>query len=532
MIFISSCEQKKGKGFYVDKTLLSNTEVCAFPDAVTYEIFPQSFADTNNDGIGDINGITQKLGYLQNLGIKAIWLMPIMPSPSYHKYDVVDYKDVHPNYGDLPTFKKMVQEAHNHDIKIIIDLIINHTSDQHPWFLESKKGKDNPYRDYYIWATKTQIDSISSMEKEATGDSDNITQWHDSEGSEEKYYGYFTGQMPDLNYDNPAVREEVINIGKFWLEEVGVDGFRMDAAKHIYEDHRVTDNVEWWKSFKASMRKIKPDVYIVGEVWDKSDFIAPFTEGLPAMFNFDMAFSILESVKREKNVSAYIEGSAWEVDENTTLTSAYLTTMAKYQAVTDDFQDAVFLSNHDQNRIMSMLDNNLEKAGLASAILLSLPGTPYIYYGEEIGMRGKKPDENIREPFLWDTKENDQFRTKWEEAIHSTDNTVDPVSVQLENSHSLLNQYIALIQLRNRSKALTSGELVEYQTKAPGLLVFIRKYEKEEVLVIHNLSEKIQNIEIPKRFENILFSSRNTSLKQGDQVQVSPYESVFVQSEK
>ncbi|MCB0847580.1 MAG: alpha-amylase, partial [Bacteroidetes bacterium] len=191
-------------------------------DKIFYEIFVQSYADSNGDGIGDLPGLTQRLDYLAELGIDAIWLMPVHPSPSYHKYDVVDYYGIHPDYGTMEDFKEFLHQAHQRGLKVILDLVVNHTSHLHPWFIESQKGPDNPYREYYIWRDLEEVkDEISK--KELTTDSDNLTQWHQSGDDPERYYGFFWHEMPDLNFDSPKVREEVFKIGEFWLREVGVD---------------------------------------------------------------------------------------------------------------------------------------------------------------------------------------------------------------------------------------------------------------------------------------------------------------------
>jgi len=213
-----------------------------WPFAVTYEIFVQSFYDSDGDGIGDIPGMTSKLDYLQELGVQAVWLMPIMPSPSYHKYDVTDYQGIHPDYGTEEDFRRFTDEAHKRGIRVVIDFIINHTDKSHPWFLESKKGQystnqqgeevPNPYWDYYEWNTREAIEEAGNMTKDAEGDSDNIVKWYEVEGMDQLYYGYFGSHMPDINYDNEVVKQEVFEIGKWWLSEMGIDGFRLDAAKH------------------------------------------------------------------------------------------------------------------------------------------------------------------------------------------------------------------------------------------------------------------------------------------------------------
>lgn len=197
---------------------VANTTHTTWPHAVTYEIFVQSFYDSNGDGVGDINGMTSQLDYLKDLQIEAVWLMPIGPSPSYHKYDITDYRDIHPDYGTMDDFKNFVRQAHQRDIKVVIDLVINHTSSEHPWFEAAVTDKNSPYRNYYVWAYEDSIKERIAK-KEVTLDSDNITQWHKSEGNDQLYYGFFYGGMPDLNFDNPKVREEVKDIGRFWLEK-------------------------------------------------------------------------------------------------------------------------------------------------------------------------------------------------------------------------------------------------------------------------------------------------------------------------
>jgi len=339
---------------------------------VTYEIFVQSFNDSDGDGIGDLNGVAQKLDYVKELGANAIWFMPIMPSPSYHKYDVTDYKGIHPDYGTMEDFKNLLEEAHKRDIKIVIDLIINHSGSGHPWFEEARKGRDNPYRDYYVWAQKDTI-AESINKKVITLDSHNIRQWHDPGNGEDFYYGFFIGGMPDLNYDNPKVRQEIYVIGKFWLEEIGVDGFRLDAAKHIFPDDRPLDNHAFWKGFRAKMEAIKPNVYLVGEVYDKKEIVAPYLPGLPALFNFDFHYTLLEVLNTENGML---------------LAKKQKEILGFYQGITPNFIDATISSNHDQPRLLNELGSDPEKYKQASAILLTMPGAPYLYYGEEIGMLG------------------------------------------------------------------------------------------------------------------------------------------------
>lgn len=457
---------------------------------ITYEIFIQSFYDSNGDGIGDIQGVTKKLDHVKELGANAIWFMPIMPSPSYHKYDVTDYKAIHPDYGTMDDFKELLKEAHKRDIKIIIDLIINHTSSEHPWFKESRKGRDNPYRDYYVWAQKDTIADYINK-KTITLDSDNIRQWHDPGTGEDYYYGFFIGGMPDLNFDNPKVREEIYEIGRYWLEEIGVDGFRLDAAKHIFPDDRPLDNHAFWKEFREKMIAIKPDVYLVGEVYDRKEIVAPYLPGLPALFNFDFHYKLLEAYKNE-------DGMAFAKSQQDVIDF--------YKGITPDFIDATFSSNHDQPRLLNSLNENPKKLKQAITVLMTMPGAPYLYYGEEIGMLGKKPDENIREPFLWDIKNNDKGRTKWIEAVYSTDETVTPLAIQKSMSTSYFNYYKDVIKLRNSNRALALGNLEVYEKDVPkALMAYYRKHKSQEAFVVHNISEQELVLDAPQDFNQVLF---------------------------
>jgi glycosidase len=502
LVSISSCDQKS--------TLTAENY---WPKAgITYEIFVQSFNDSNGDGIGDLNGVTEKLDYVSELGANAIWFMPIMPSPSYHKYDVTDYKAIHPDYGTIDDFKKLLKEAHQRDIKIVIDLIINHTSSEHPWFLESKKGRNNPYRDYYVWAQKDTIADFIEK-KVITLDSDNIRQWHDPGFGEDYYYGFFIGGMPDLNFDNPKLRQEIYDIGRFWLEEVGVDGFRLDAAKHIYPDDRADDNHEFWKDFRAEMTKIKPDVYLVGEVYDKKEVVAPFLPGLPALFNFDFHYTLIESLNK-------MDGMLLVNKEKEILDF--------YQSITTDFIDATISSNHDQPRLLNELNSDSKKYKQAIAILMSMPGAPYIYYGEEIGMLGLKPDEQIREPFLWDIQSQDTGRTSWIKPLYSTDKTVTPLAIQQKDPSSYFNHYKKLIHLRNSSPGLATGSLELPQDSYPkSIMAYRRKSDQQELLVFHNVGDRTVEIGLPSGFEKSYYELGEVKLS-GDKVSLGKNSSIIL----
>lgn len=490
--------------------------VSKWPRGITYEIFVQSFCDSNGDGKGDIKGMTSKLDYLKDLGVEAVWLMPINPSPSYHKYDVTDYYGIHPDYGTMGDFKTFIREAHTRNIKVVMDLVINHTSSQHPWFKEAVKDENSPYRDYYVWTHKDDPQTKAPA-KIIAGDSDNSRRWNKVTGSDYLYYSYFYSGMPDLNFDNAKLREEVFKIGRFWLSEVGVDGFRLDAARHIFPDERAHDNHKWWVYFRNEMQKVKPDVYLVGEVWADAQIVAPYMKGLPALFNFDMGLAVIKAVNGER-------------------AGDLITTHKKirdfYRSVNADYVDATFLTNHDQNRIMSAVNGDMNKAKMAAALLLTLPGSPYFYYGEEIGMQGRKPDPYIREPFLWDAHGKDKCRTGWIKPRYTTDTSVVPLAQQMKDKTSLYNHYKTFIGLRNRSKALTYGELVPAEPGTKEVCAFERVHGEESLLVLHNLSNSAVTVTLPENlrdYDKVRFKNKEAVLK-NNTVQLPAYSTLILEN--
>jgi glycosidase len=439
-----------------------------WPHAVTYEIFVRSFADSNADGVGDLRGLTSKLDYLQSLGVEALWLMPISPSPSYHKYDVTDYRAIDPEYGTMQDFAVFVAEAKKRGLRVILDLVINHTARQHPWFQAALADGGSPEFSYYVWKNENEV---GRKTVERTGpDTDNLRRWNEAkEHPDQLYYAYFTGGMPDLNFDNPEVRRTVFDIGRFWLEK-GVDGFRLDAAKHIFPEGREADSVAFWREFRAEMQAVNPDVLLVGEVWADGQVTRDFLPGLGSVFNFELSGRILDALKSGRGAGL----AAWQAD-----------LLKRYREAAPDFVDATFLTNHDQNRVLSQLGDK-DKARVAAALLLTLPGSPYLYYGEEIGMLGTKPDPFIREPMLWQ-REPDPSRTRSDRMRHSRDSTVPPVAAQEGDPTSLLNHYRNLIFLRNTTPALSRGAFEPVEGLHERLVPFVRQHEQGNALVLHNV---------------------------------------------
>jgi glycosidase len=478
----------------------------------------RSFCDSNNDGIGDLNGITSKLDYLEDLGIEAIWLTPFFKSPTYHKYDVINYREIDSEYGTMADFERLVSEAHQRNIKIIVDLVINHTSTQHRWFREAKKGSGNPYRNFYNWLTPKKIKELGIARREKTADSFETDPWHwANKGDNEKYYGMFWSGMADLNMNEPQVRREIYDIGKFWLNK-GVDGFRMDAAKHIYPDNEMHKTHAFWEEFRSEMETVKPDFYIVGEVWTTAERVAPFFRGLKANFNFDLSYGIQDIV---------LFGS-----DSKEIVKMLLKNYAIFERENPDFIDATMLTNHDQNRICSVADGDKEKLKMAANLLLTLPGNPFIYYGEELGMKGVKPDEGIREAFLWDIRKNDRDRTNWRKPKYNTDSRVTPLKQQKTDENSMYNHYRKLIHLRKSQPALGQISPPNLQ-KSPvsvspsKLVAFVRPHESGDLLIVQNISNKTVKFKFPE-YQEIIHDELSTAT----QNVVSPFALIIVKVSK
>ncbi|MBN2146031.1 MAG: alpha-glucosidase C-terminal domain-containing protein [Anaerolineales bacterium] len=443
-------------------------------DTVFYQIFVRSFYDSNGDGIGDFNGIVEKLDYLNDgdpktstdLGVTGLWLMPINPSPSYHGYDVVDYYGVNEDYGMMDDFKRLLEEAHKHGIRIIIDLVLNHTSSEHPWFIEARDNPEGERYDWYVWAEEDP-GWIGPWGQEV---------WYPTIAG--YYYAIFWSKMPDLNYTNPAVTAEMQEIARFWLEDVGVDGFRLDAARHLVEEDRNQENTDathtWWENFRLHYKEIDPHTITVGEIWTSNYAVKAYVEGdeLDLAFNFDLASSILKHVN-SRNARG--------------VRDALKITVGLFEPG----MYATFLTNHDQERVMSQFREDWQKARLAATVLLTIPGVPYIYYGEEIGMIGKKPDEKIRTPMQWSAEEYAGFssHTPWM-AIYS-DYTEKNVAAQSQDPASLLSLYRDLIHLRNDHAALRVGDYIQLDTANADVLAFLRVTEEEIILVAINFSEQV-----------------------------------------
>ncbi len=439
-------------------------------DRVFYEIFVRSFYDSDGDGVGDLQGVISQLDYLNDgdpettddLGVTGIWLMPINPSSSYHGYDVTDYREINPDYGTLEDFAQLMEEAHDRGIAVIIDMVINHTSSQHPWFEASRAG-DETYADWYIWEDENP-GYVGPWGAPA---------WHSHGGR--FYYGVFVSGMPDLNYHNPDVTAEMYDIARFWLDDVGVDGFRLDAAKLVVErgelQQNMPENRAWLADFRDFTRSVNPDVLNVGEVDDATATVKRYIEdgALDLAFEFDFAETIL---------SAVMQGNKRDLER------AQPRMLRSYPPG----QYASFLTNHDQARVMTQLRGDVGANIVAASVLLTGPGVPFIYYGEEIGMFGGKPDPQIRTPMHWDGSASVGFTSgePWEALEESVENVADAS----DDPASLLSHYRMLIHLRNSQPALQRGATEMVEASFRSVYSLVRYTDDKVLLIVINLNDE------------------------------------------
>ncbi|WP_050697777.1 alpha-amylase family glycosyl hydrolase [Anaeromassilibacillus senegalensis] len=491
----------EGALFYIDTPVEQDMTVYAYwaeiptgiideqPSDTYYEIFVRAFCDSDGDGIGDFNGLASKMDYLQDLGITGIWLMPVTESGSYHGYDTVDYYDVEQDYGTMEDFENMLDAAHEHGIRVIMDLVVNHSSRNNPWFVDAITNPEtSPYRDYYKIEKSTDYDEDKDNNATDDAHSGNKRLWQKSNlAPGYRYLGLFGGGMPDLNYDNPAVHDEMIRAGQFWLEK-GVDGFRLDAARHIYGDYLDTmytpeiadKNAAWWKDFRTGMEEVNPEVFLVGEVWEQNtDRMVPFVQdgALESTFDFSLASELLETAKNETN-----GGFVSELCE----------TFDKFGfASNGKFIDCTFLTNHDQNRTMSVMEGNKDHAKVAASLYLTLPGNPFIYYGEEVGLEGMKPDQNIREPMPWYESNKGPGLTDWLEGKNKYSlGGETSVEAQEDDPASILSHYKELLRWRKEIPALGDGDVAAYDFGNESVASYIRMTNNSSVLVATNLTDE------------------------------------------
>jgi alpha-amylase len=447
--------------------------------SVCYQVFVRSFFDSDGDGTGDLRGLIQKLDHIndgdpstrRDLGADCIWLMPIAQSPSYHGYDVKNYYHVERSYGTNQDFRDLMTEAHRRGIRVIVDLVPNHSSNQHPFFKDALLNPASQYRTWYQFSP-TDPGTRGPWGQQV---------WHRNPLRDEYYFGLFIVHMPDLNLANPAVTEEMKNVARYWLQEMGVDGFRIDAVAHLFEEgtqmKHVPQNHAWLRDYAAFIRQVSPNAFTVGEVWDSTGAMLPYyPDQLDSYFAFEVADGILNAVQ---------SGSPERL----------FAAVARAQRDIPEGRWAPFVRNHDQTRTMTVLNGDVNRARLATSILLTLPGTPFLYYGEEIGMTGDKipgpePDMRLRTPMHWRRAPSAGFTTgvPWEPL--QPDSLSANVEAQEADPGSLLNLHRRLIHTRRANPALARGDWLPLTASEGSAMAFLRRHQGENVLVLINLGDR------------------------------------------
>ena len=444
-----------------------------------YEIFVYSFYDSNGDGIGDIEGVRQKLSYIKDMGFNGIWLTPIMPSDSYHKYDVKDYKDIDPEFGTLDDMQNLLKDAHKKGIRIIIDFVMNHTSSENDWFIEATdylKGLDeNDSRSFEEMADECQYVGYYHFSKEKKSE-----YYHEVTGTKYYYEGYFSYNMPDLNLDNELVRKEFEDIASFWVNDMGVDGFRMDAVPHYSEDEDIAYNTEIMSWLYNYCKNINPDFYMVSEAWVGEATTAKYYQSkTDSMFNFNAAGA---------------EGHIIATARGTGNASAFVNTMKYYETlfgdVYSDYIDAVFITNHDQARVANALMSDEAALKYAGGLLMSMNGSTFVYYGEEIGMSSKgTKDENKRLPMRWSETDSTGMTSGPEDADPDIEQKFEPVDKQTSDQNSILNYYKKALSIRNSYPEIARGTISIVDELTDGKLATIFKtYNNSSIAIVYNNS--------------------------------------------
>lgn len=446
--------------------------LCLTPSALAdqyrdyYEIFVGSFYDSDGDGTGDLDGITKNMAMLTDLGVTGLWLTPIHPSPSYHKYDVTDYMDIDPLFGDMAAFERLASACEENDIALILDLVLNHTSSLHPWFLSAVASlslpecggetcteaklcvKHNPYCGYYHF-----FDS-AGVNRHLAADG-----WY--------YEGVFGAHMPDLNLENEAVVAELFEIAAFWLDK-GVSGFRLDAIMH-YQEGSVLFN----SAFIAKLKERFPNAYFVGEVWADATAISAYYESpIDSLFNYPFATqtgTIAKAIQSGNGEALALKIEAWQ------------------QTIGPGKIDAPFLSNHDNGRSAGYFVGNVEKEKLAAAIYLFMPGNPFIYYGEELGMTGSGIDENKRQPYLWSVNGYEGTPNP-PPGCDQTQRIDGGYFEQRDMADSLFSAYRALLRAKKENPGIARGDVTVKNLGNSALCAYESVYSGKKVTIIHNLS--------------------------------------------
>jgi maltose alpha-D-glucosyltransferase / alpha-amylase len=493
-----------------------------YKDAVIYQLHVRTFCDSDGNGSGDFRGLTNKLDYLKELGVNALWLLPFYPSPLRDDgYDIADYTSVNPSYGTIDDFKTFLNEAHSRGIRVITEVVVNHTSDQHPWFQEARSSRDNPKRDWYVWSdTDTRYQGVRIIFVDTE-----MSNWSWDPISKSYYWHRFFSHQPDLNYDNPAVREAVWDVMKFWLD-IGVDGFRLDAVPYLVErDGTSCENLPETHDVIRDLRKRLDQEYpgkmLLAEAnqWP-ADVRAYFGDGdeFHMAFHFPLMPRMFMAVKLEdrKPIIEILEqtpqipdGCQWCIflRNHDELTLEMVTDIERdymYDSFANDKKMRINLGI--RRRLAPMMENDRRRIELLNGLLLSMPGTPIIYYGDEIGMGDNVylGDRNgVRTPMQWNGGWNAGFSSSDPERLYSPliSNPVygyQAVNVdsQRRSEHSLLSWTKSVIRTRNSSRVFSRGSIEFLNPTNHRVLAYVRQLGDEKVLVVNNLASSAQAVEL------------------------------------
>ena len=500
----------------------SKPDAVWYRDAVIYQVHVRAFQDSNGDGIGDFIGLTQRLDYLEQLGIDTLWLMPFFPSPLRDDgYDIADYYSVHPSYGTLDDFKAFLNAAHQRNIRVVVELVLNHTSDQHPWFQESRKSLDNPRRDWYVWSdTDTRYRGVRIIFVDTE-----LSNWAWDPVSKSYYWHRFFSHQPDLNFDNPSVREEIWNVMKFWLE-MGVDGFRLDAVPYLVEREgtsceNLPETHGVLKELRAKLDQQFPGKMLLAEAnqWP-ADLIPYFGNGdeFHMAFHFPLMPRMFMGVRLEdrKPITEILQqtppipdGCQWclFLRNHDELTLEMVTDLERDYMYDEYARDrSMRLNVGIRRRLAPLLENDRRRIELMNGLLMSLPGTPIIYYGDEIGMGDNVHlgDRNgVRTPMQWDGSWNADFSAADPENLYSAlilnpvyGYQVVNVASQQRSPHSLLSWMRRLIQVRKSNPVFGRGSIEFLYPGNHRVLAFLRQLGNETVLAVNNLSSAAQAVEL------------------------------------
>ena len=530
--------------------------------SVVYQIYPRSFKDSNGDGIGDINGIREKLDYLKELGIDVIWLSPVYKSPNDDNgYDISDYCDIMDEFGTMEDMDNLLKEANERGIKILMDLVVNHTSDEHKWFIEAKKSKDNEYRDYYIWR-----DKVEGHEPNELGSCFSGSAWQYDETTGQYYLHLFSKKQPDLNWENEKVRNEVYKMMNFWVDK-GIGGFRMDVIDLIGKvpDEMITGNGPKLHEYLQEMNKAAlegKDLLTVGETWGATPDVAKLYSN-PGRKELSMVFQF-EHIGLDQ-----IEGKEkWDVKSLELLDLKKV--LSKWQTELEgQGWNSLFWNNHDLPRIVSRWGNDkeyrIESAKMLATLLHGMKGTPYIYQGEELGMTNVRFDDindyndieslnmykdrlskgysheeimesiyakgrdNARTPMQWDYSENSGFTTgtPW----LAVNKNYDKINAKqcLQDENSIFNHYKKLIDIRKNNDTIIYGDYKLLCEDDENIFAYVRELNGDKILVVCNFYDKDVEFKFDGDFNysKVLLSNYNDSSKMIEKLKLRPYEAVM-----